>query len=434
MQFNVGKNYSQYKNRREKLYKNIKNNFSTNGILLLFGAFEQEKYRFLQDSNFYYFTGLNEPATVLVSDLENKTDLYVPNYGEARTKWVTSEIIGAKPDKLNQLGINSLHNLGNNCKGYAMAPKCTQAEYENLIKLLEEAIKAGKTIFTVYDPNRFAQTDVIIERLCAYIPGLLKQIKDVSPIMSSMRRAKDQSEIVEMQTAVEFTVAAQAAAASIIEPDLYEYEVQGALEFVITAGGGSMSFPSIVATGANATVLHYVNNNGIIGKGDLVIVDVGAEFNHYCGDLTRTYPASGTFNKRQREIYTIVLETQEYIESIAAPGYWLNNKNEPDKSLHHLAIKFLEKTQYGQYFTHGIGHFLGLDVHDVGDYGQPLKENDVITIEPGLYIPQENMGIRIEDNYVLTKNGVYCLSEELPKDSHDIEEFMAQELDEIDQD
>ena len=126
-----------------------------------------------------------------------------------------------------------------------------------------------------------------------------------------------------------------------------------------------------------------------MNKGDLVVVDIGAEIAYYCADLTRTYPVSGVFSKRQREVYDLVLQTQRYIETLAKPGMWLTNKDNPDKSLHHLARTYLKDLGYDKYFNHGLGHFLGLDVHDVGDYTQPLKEGDVITLEPGIYIPRK---------------------------------------------
>jgi Xaa-Pro aminopeptidase len=175
-------------------------------------------------------------------------------------------------------------------------------------------------------------------------------------------------------------------------------------------------------------VLHYNQNSGMVKNGDLVVVDIGAELDNYCADLTRTYPVSGAFSKRQKELYNIVLATQEHIASLAKPGMWLKNRDKADKSLHHLAVKFLATRGYDKYFPHGIGHYLGLDVHDVGDYDVPLHEGDVITIEPGIYIAAENIGIRIEDNYWITKDGAICLSENLPKDAEDIEALMQRAL------
>lgn len=162
----------------------------------------------------------------------------------------------------------------------------------------------------------------------------------------------------------------------------------------------------------------------MLKNGQLIVVDIGAEIDHYCADLTRTYPVGGTFTKRQKELYTIVLECQELVASKAKPGMWLSNKEKPEQSLHHIAKKFLDERGYGKYFIHGIGHFLGIDVHDVGDVREPLRDGDVFTIEPGIYIPEENIGIRIEDNYWMVKDGVVCLSESLPKKPEDIEALM----------
>ena len=161
-------------------------------------------------------------------------------------------------------------------------------------------------------------------------------------------------------------------------------------------------------------------------NGDLVVVDIGAELGMYAADITRTYPVSGTFSKRQRELYDIVLATQQHIADISKPGLWLSNKEHPDKSLNHLARQFLQKYGYDKYLPHGIGHFLGLDVHDVGDYSVPLQAGDIITIEPGIYIPEEGIGIRIEDDYWVVEDGVVCLSDGLSKEARDIEQMVQQ--------
>ncbi|MBM3887011.1 M24 family metallopeptidase, partial [Candidatus Dependentiae bacterium] len=146
---------------------------------------------------------------------------------------------------------------------------------------------------------------------------------------------------------------------------------------------------------------------------------------YYAADLTRTYPVNGKFTKRQREVYQAVLETQLYVESIARPGMYLKNPKKPEESLHHLAVDYLKDLGYAEFFVHGIGHYLGLDVHDVGDYSEPLEAGDVFTIEPGIYIPRESLGVRIEDDYVMSDEGAVCLSFELPKEADEIEEMMA---------
>jgi Xaa-Pro aminopeptidase len=240
-----------------------------------------------------------------------------------------------------------------------------------------------------------------------------------------MRRIKDQLELSLIHNAVQITHMAHETAAGMIEPSKMEHEVKASVEYVfMQVAGAYPAFPSIVATGKNTTFLHYADHLHELKAQDLLVLDIGAQYCHYAADLTRTYPVNGKFSKRQREIYDVVLETQAYIESIAAVGMFLRNEQKVEKSLHHLALNFLKEKNFDKYFCHGIGHFLGLDVHDVGNVMMPLQEGDVITIEPGIYIPEENIGIRIEDDYAIAEDGAACLSYELPKQADEIEDLM----------
>lgn len=424
----MNSSYALYIKRRELLLQSIKKAHpGKKGPVLLLAGFENERYAFRQDSNFYYVTGLEEPAVALV--IQDKTTLYVPKYGTARTAWVTS-IIGSTKEELSRLGIDDMQHLGQVCKGFSLAPACVPGEYEQLLALLEKQVAQGEVIFTIYPSNTFSEQALVLDRLFITKPHLKEAIVDISPLLDAFRRFKSQQELEIMFAAIDCTMQALDAAAGRIEPELYEYQIQAAIEFIFKESGASAAFPTIVASGKNSTVLHYFKNNRLMKKGDLVVVDIGAEIDYYCADLTRTYPVSGIFTNRQRDVYNIVLQTQQYIESLAKPGYWLSNKDQPEKSLNHLARAYLKEQGYDKYFHHGIGHFLGIDVHDVGNYLEPLKEGDVITIEPGIYIPEENLGVRIEDDYWVTSQGVVCMSEEFPKDPFAIEELMAQELEE----
>ena len=296
-----------------------------------------------------------------------------------------------------------------------------------------EHINGGNdTLFALVPDNGYdyISTRITLDYLEKFVPGLNRWIKDISPYVAAGRRRKDVGEIESIYRAVEITELAHESAIQVIKDGASEAEVQASLEYIMTASHARPSFPSIVASGKRGTILHYNQNSGMLKDGELVVIDIGAELHNYCADLTRTYPVSGTFSNRQKELYQIVLDTQEYIASLAKPGMWLKNKDKADQSLHHLAVKFLAQHGYDKYFPHGIGHFLGLDVHDVGDYSVPLHEGDVITIEPGIYIAEENIGIRIEDNYWITKDGAVCLSENLPKEIGDIEKYMQQISDE----
>ncbi len=398
------------------------------GVVLLVANFEEERYHFRQESSFYYLTGIQEPGAVALIDLNGSSaTLMLPHFVGNRTQWVyqpyelTKEIV-------QQLGFHDIQTLGEPCTGYQSHPFFDKQDYAKLLERLEKVISEGGTIFTVYPPSAYGYVyqRIIIDRLKGLLPSLASHIVDISRVVANLRRSKDMREIETMYKAVHITMLAQEAAAKTIQANVPECQVQATIEYVFTGSGGHAAFPSIVGSGKYSTVLHYNVNNEVLKDGDLVVVDIGAEYNYYCADLTRTYPVSGKFTVRQKEIYSIVLDAQKYIASIAKPGFWLSSKNHPEKSLNHLAHKYIEERGYGKYFPHNIGHFLGLEVHDVGDYEKPLEEGDVITIEPGIYIAEENLGVRIEDNYWVVEDGIVCLSEELPKEPEDIELFMAE--------
>lgn len=427
--------FSVYKTRRAQLVQTVKDQFKgKNGKIVLWGAFEQEASRFKQESSFYYLTGLNEPGLTLILDLDGRSTLMIPNCVTTRAQWVQSAV-SLEQKNASLLGFDTITHLGAECKGYQFYPFSPKEEYEQLVSLLHKMVESNQTLFTLSPDNssEYAQQRMMVLRFAQWIPQLINVCADISLLVAHMRRKKDMEEIEFLYKAVEVTVLAQEAAAQAIKPGITEAEVQASLEYMMVASGAQPSFPSIVAAGKNGTVLHYTANSDMLKSDQLVVVDIGAEFAHYCADLTRTYPVSGRFTKRQKELYNLVLETQEYIASIAKPGMWLSNKEKPEQSLNHLAKKYLDERGYGSYFLHGIGHFLGLDVHDVGDHKRALQEGDVITIEPGIYIAGEKIGIRIEDNYWIVKDGVVCLSEYLPRKAEEIEEFMQEGISEEDQ-
>lgn len=429
------KDFSPYISRRKELLKAVKEMPSNNGLIVLFAGFEDDCKAFRQESSFFYLTGIQEPGIVLTMDMQGKTTLYIPNCGDTRAKWVFSHI-ALTQNNAKLLGVDVIETLGSQCAGYQLHPFFPASEYETLLKRLKSTLDQQGKVFTLCPDtvHEYVSQRLVLHRLETFMPGIAQKLVDISSLVATQRRIKDMHEMEQLYKAVEITAVAQEAAAQAIENDIAECEVQASLEYIIMASGAHPAFPSIVGSGKNSTVLHYNVNNSVMKNGDLVVVDIGAEYDQYCADITRTYPVSGTFTKRQREVYNVVLETQEYIADLAKPGYWLRNAAQPEKSLHHLAKEFLAKKGYGQYFMHGIGHYLGLDVHDVGDYDRPLQVGDVFTIEPGIYIPQEKLGIRIEDDYWVIKDGVVCLSENLVKKPEDIEAMMRGELEDKESD
>ncbi len=429
MIFKPATDYSLFIERRSRLFELIQERHGWQGpsVLLMFSDFEGPRHAFRQDSSFYYLTGITEPATVACCYFDGDATLYVPRFGERRDKWVTTSVsAGVEP---KSIGFSEIRNLGAPEKAYFFKPLLVQEQYATLIDDLRSFILAGGQVFTAMPPGRMISgfDRLLFERLSVWLPGLKERVTDVTWALDFLRRYKDQYELSLIHHAVQVTSLAQEAALRAISPGKFEYEVQAMVDYMFASVAGACpAFPSIVATGKNATVLHYIDRNCELKDGELVVVDIGAEYGYYAADLTRTYPVSGKFTERQRELYDIVLEVQKYLESIAVPGMYIRSDEHKEQSLHHLALKCLEQYGVAQYMSHGIGHFLGLEVHDVGNVAEPLMPGDVFTIEPGIYLPHENCGIRIEDDYVMVDDGVVCLSADLVKEPDEIEALMAE--------
>lgn len=421
-----------YKNRRKKLLTALQEAYpARRGKIVLFAPIEQENQIFAQDSSFYYFSGIVEPAVVLSLDVNQETTLYVPNFAQERAKWMACEQ-DINEQTISLFGIDSLKMSGQVMSQYQVAPYFAAQDYSEVLAMLQEMLKQKLTIFTLYpsDNRSCAAVRQVIDRCIYFMPELAQAIVDISPLVANLRRKKEIAEIEKMYQAVHVTHTALAAAARILRPGVNEAELQAAIEYIFTENHSKPAYPSIVAGGKQATILHYHANNKELHDGQLVLLDVGARYNYYCADITRVFPVSGTFSDKQRALYEIVLETQQHVAEQVRPGVWLSNAKEQDASLQHIALKFLKKRGYDAYFSHGIGHYLGLDVHDVGSRLTPLQEGDVITIEPGIYLAEESVGIRIEDNYwVVPDSQPICLSEDIPKTVQEIENMVQERFD-----
>ena len=369
-------------------------------------------------------TGILEPAAILLMDLEGKDILYIPNFGNEREKWVTVTV--SPSHDADTFGFDAIKYLSDPVQGYSYSSFFKRDAYVHFLKDLEKNLDDCTLVFSLFDTATRENFEHVklFESLERQIPLLQSSKQDVSSILYKLRRCKDFHEINAIKKAIEITIKAHRHAAKSIAPGKKEHHIQAEIEYVFTHHCAQPAFPSIVASGKNATVLHYVDRNQEINEGDLVVVDIGAEHCYYAADLTRTYPANGSFSERQKEIYDIVLAAQELVAECARPGMFLRNDEYPEQSLHHRALKFFQQHKLDHYFPHGIGHFLGLDLHDVGNRKDPLVPGDVFTIEPGIYIPEEGLGIRIEDNYLMTNEGIVCLSADLPKKRKEIEKIM----------
>ncbi len=411
--------------RQRQLQNLIKKNYpGKEGFIFCSAGYEREREQFYQESTFEYLVGLQEPAIIFIQNLNGQAQLYIPKYSLDRAAWLP---VVYDEEHLSVLKIEQEVFFGEAIAGYATGPFYTKESLKDLCAFLEKMVSEGNYIFVPFKASS-TEVKIVIEQLFNFVPGLKDWIIDISPLIAQLRRSKSTHELEYMHHAIEITAMAQQAAATVIKKGNSEADVQAAVEYIYTESNAQKAFASVVGSGVNSTILHYIDNKDLLPEGALVVVDIGASFNHYCADITRTYPVSGKFTERQKKVYQDVLETQEYIAELAKPGMYLNNKNDPQNSLNHLAHEFLKNRGYNveKEFPHGIGHFIGLDVHDVGDVNVPLSVGDVITIEPGIYIREEKLGVRIEDMYWIVKDGAVCLSEDIPKKIKEIEQFMRE--------
>jgi Xaa-Pro aminopeptidase len=243
---------------------------------------------------------------------------------------------------------------------------------------------------------------------------------------------KGPTEIAFLRQAIEVSLDAQFAAFKMMRPGLWEYQVAAKMvEVHATGGSEAEAYAPIVGAGPNSTSLHYDNLGRKIQDGDIVVMDVGAQYSGYAADITRTVPANGKFTPRQREIYDIVLGAQNAALAALKPGMDMCGKGK--QSLFKISYEYINShgkdlngRPLGQYYIHGLGHNIGLDVHDPGDSCSALKPGQVVTMEPGIYIPEENLGVRIEDDVLITETGYELLSRRLPRTAEEIEKIMAE--------
>ena len=253
------------------------------------------------------------------------------------------------------------------------------------------------------------------------------RVRDLRELTAALRLIKDADELRRLRRTIDITTDAHLAAMRAIAPEMWEYELEAVIEFTFRKNGAErVGFPSIVGSGPNAVTLHYDKSRRQMKAGELVVIDIGSEFGYYSADVTRTIPVSGTFTDRQREIYRLVLGAQQAAMDAVKPGVTVADLNR-------VAREYIERNSgslcgaqsCNQSFVHGLSHWLGMDVHDVGDYATPLAPGMVLTIEPGIYIASENLGVRIEDDVLVTSTGYELLSKGAPRDPAAIEKLIA---------
>jgi Xaa-Pro aminopeptidase len=397
----------EYRARREKVRQEI----GPQTLFVLRGPDESHGGGpFRQDSNLYYLTGVEEPGIVLLLDPSGpqKEVLFLPERNLRRERWEGPRLYPGKEAE-RATGIRHTRPL---------------SEYEGILK---RRLSGKKTFYFNHrrvPPEKDVPGDLEIVRRIqerATVSGKDPlQLKHPRPILTALRQVKSSGEIALLRQAVAITGEGLREAMRSVEPGMYEYQAQAILEYVFKRNGSKRpGFSSIVGSGPNSCVLHYRKNDRKMESGDLLLMDVGAEYGHYTADITRTIPVSGKFTPRQREIYQIVLRAQEAAFEKVRPGSTVG-------AVHGAARKVIQKAGYGKHFLHSTSHWLGLDVHDPGVPGRKLEPGMVLTVEPGIYIVDENLGVRIEDDLLVTEEGYLHLSAGLPRDPDAIESIMAE--------
>ena len=383
------------------------------GVVLIPAAHERQLERdyiqdndFRQNNTFFYFTELEtQDAWLLIvagGDAGGETVLFLPPRNPSQERWT----------------------------GLRLAPDSVAARLSGIRRVLptdslDRALRSAlfRAPGPVYVPLDATTRD---EKRVADLAFEGHDVRNLRPLADSLRLVKDADELARLRTAVDISVLGHIAAMQAARPGMWEYEIEAVAEAAFRRNGADrVGYPSIVGSGPNSTTLHYDVSRRQTKDGDLVVLDAGAEWGQYTADVTRTFPVNGRFTPRQKAIYDLVLATQRAAFDSTRPGATIGQLNRVarDYMRAHSGTLCGDQT-CDAYFIHGLSHWLGMDVHDVGDYSTPLKPGVVLTIEPGIYLTQENLGVRIEDDVLVTATGAEWLSGRAPKTTDEIERLM----------
>lgn len=375
-----------------------------------------EDYPFSVYRNFYYLTGYEKQGAV-----------YVAYRGENE---VHERLFIERPEPIRERYEGKMDTIEDIKEKYGIET----AGYLDTFESFANRLFAYGDYQTLYADmemmdlnNRQEPVRQFVEKMKAAVPYLT--VKNTYKALSKMRRIKEQDEIEAHRRACRVTGEGVRYMMQHIQPGMMEYQAEAYFDFALKSKGCGHAFTTIAASGINSCVLHYAENNKMMQDGELILFDLGASSNYYCADVSRTFPVNGKFTERQKILYNIVLKGLETAIALSKPGQNKDELQEISKKVmaeELIKIGMIEKPEdINPYYLHGSGHFIGLYTHDVGeDPSNLLTENMMFTLEPGLYFPDEKIGIRIEDTLLVTKDGCEVLTADIPKTVEDIEAFM----------
>ena len=404
--------------RRERFKALLKGDSGgRSALVLLFSGEERNLEPFAPDASFFYLTGVSSPSALLLlatSPIRDTEVLLLPATDPAKERW-TGALLSAggltpdcQPDPLRTAAMKA---TGHGAIG----------SFQQIEDLLQRPLREAEIVSFNFPedtpPGHVGWAGHLAQRLRASHPHL--EFRNAGRLLGDMRRIKDGDELALMRSAMAITDEAQRAVLRHLRPGMAEFEIQAVVEYVFKSSGAQeVAFPSIIGSGPFSCTLHYDKNRRQTKRGDLVICDIGCRKDLYCADVTRTYPVSGRFTRRQRAVYDTVLAAQEAAIGAARPGAFV-------KDVHAVATGVIADAGFAPFFFHGTSHYLGLDPHDAGSYEKPLEPGVVITVEPGIYIAAEELGVRIEDDIVITEDGAKRMTHS-PRDPGEIESLLGQ--------
>jgi Xaa-Pro aminopeptidase len=390
-----------YQERRKALMKEM-----GEGVAAIFAEGQEDGDGYRQSSDFFYLTGVVESGAVLLLAPKERTYrefLFLPNRDPEAERWTGErEPLGAALRK--KYGFEKIYRTS------------------YLQRFALEFASRSPTFWQAMSPAENQKSKAADLELYGQVSAKLSGIstRPLTFALARMRSRHSDDEIALMQRAVRISEAGFRAARAQIHSGGFEGAVEAEAERVWKIRGARRpAYSSIVGSGPNSTILHYPRSERSMRDGELLLMDMAAEYAHYAADITRTVPVNGKFSPEQRKVYDLVLKAQKAALAEVRPGVYFEDLNA-------IARKVIEDAGYGDYFIHGLGHFVGLDVHDAGQYQEPLAAGMIITLEPGIYLPEKNLGVRIEDDILVTAHGAKILSDGIPREADAIEKWLAE--------
>lgn len=403
---------------RQKVAQEMKKN----SILIMFAGEAPQKsadenYTFTPNRNFYYLTGIDrENMVLMITNINGKFEetLFIEKSDPVLAKWVGERMTDTEAKEIS--GVQDIKYL----EDFEATLNRLALTYD-VKKLYLDLERRGFTTL----PTR---AQVFAKTINEKYPSL--EVKNIYNVLFNLRVVKTEEEVELMKKAIEITHNGIKNIMTNAKPGMMENELEAYFDFTLKcAGVKDLAFHTIAAAGKNGTVLHYNSNDCEAKDGDLILFDLGAQWKYYNADISRTFPLNGKFTERQKEIYNIVLEALIKTTEAVKPGVPFTRLNEITREILATGLKRIglikEDAELSKYYFHGVSHYLGLDTHDVGSREINLEPGMVLTVEPGLYIPEENIGIRIEDDVLVTENGHENLSKDIIRTIEEIEAFMA---------